>query len=172
VLVTFERDPERLAGAVTRAAISMVQLHGFQTPSFVRTARHLLPPGVTIIKALHIDGASCIEQRFLGQYERAGTDWLLLDNSAGGTRVGSTGQTLDAATARAVVDASRCPFMLAGGLSLDNRAEFADLIADPRYVGADIDSHARDHRGELCHERVAPIVSAWHAREGRSARPG
>ena len=67
-----------------------VQLHGYQTPGFVRAVKGIAPE-VRVIKVLHVRGGACIEERLIGGYEKAGVDVFLFDAVAEDGRVGSTG---------------------------------------------------------------------------------
>ena len=78
-------------------------------------------------------------------------------------RVGSTGQALDPAVVAPLVDKLTRPFLLAGGISAANRADYAALAAHPLFLGIDVDTNARGADGEIRAERVAAITRAWKA---------
>ena len=110
---------------------------------------------------LHISGQECVEEPLIGSYEKAGVDVFLFDPVPDDGQVGSTGQTLDAGYALTLADKLSRPFLLAGGLSADDVAPHADLVAHPRYLGIDVDTNARGDDGKISDEKVAAITHAW-----------
>ena len=121
-----------------------------------------IAPDVRVIKVLHIRSRKCIEeQELLGAYESAGVDVFLFDAVADDGRVGSTGQTLDPDLVAALAERLTLPFLLAGGISADNRERFAALAAHPRFLGIDVDTNARGPDGKISEEKVAAICGAW-----------
>ncbi|GAA1427769.1 hypothetical protein GCM10009601_39520 [Streptomyces thermospinosisporus] len=163
VLVTFSSDPGELLRAVRTARVPYVQLHGFQTPGTVRALRRHGPAGLTIIKALHLRGAACLEDRLTDAYERAGADWFLLDTAAADGRIGSTGEPLRDAAVRRLAERIRLPFLLAGGLHGGNSGDFTRTRAHPRFLGIDVDSAARGEDGLLCAGRAAAVADTWRS---------
>ena len=95
VMVTFLKDVDAVREALDESPVRWVQLHGYQTPGFVRAVKGIAPE-VRVIKVLHVRGDSCIEERLIGSYEKAGVDVFLFDAVSEDGRVGSTGQTLNA----------------------------------------------------------------------------
>ena len=162
VLVTFSRDVARLGEALRGAGASWLQLHGYQTPGVIRKLKATIP-GVRVIKVLHVRGGECVEEPLIGSYERAGVDVFLFDATAPDGRVGSTGQTLDPAVAHSLAGRLSRPFLLAGGISAENRDRYAALAAHPMFMGVDIDTNARGADGLVSDERVAAIAAAWKA---------
>lgn len=161
VLVTFGADPEALARLTGGEGPSWIQLHGYQPPGMVRALRALVPDGVRIVKVLHVEGASCVEARLIGAYERAGTDCFLLDAVGAGGRVGSTAVSLDDAIVTGLADRMERPFLLAGGLGEGNRDRFGGAVAHPRFLGIDVDSAARGEDGLLATANAAAVTRAW-----------
>lgn len=165
VLVTFSKDVERLARPLETSGAQWVQLHGYQTPGTVRTIKRL-GPDVRVIKVLHVRGEECVEAPLIGSYERAGVDVFLLDAVAADGRVGSTGDTLSAGVALALAEQLARPFLLAGGISAENRASYAELAAHPRFMGVDVDTNARGEDGKVDAARVGAISAAWKPAAG------
>ena len=122
-----------------------MQLHGYQTPGFVGAVKSIAPD-VRVIKVLHVRGGKCVEERLIGAYEKAGVDVFLFDAVAEDGRVGSTGQTLDADLVASLAEGLTRPFLLAGGISAENRERYAALAAHPRFLGIDVDTNARGRR--------------------------
>lgn len=161
VAVTFGSDATALARLTAGGGPSWIQLHGYQPPATVRALRALVPDGVRIVKVLHVQDGSCVETGLIGAYERAGTDCFLLDAVAADGRVGSTALPLQEATVTALADRMTRPFLLAGGLSADNRGRFRGAVAHPRFLGIDVDSAARGTGGLLTEANAAAVAAAW-----------
>jgi phosphoribosylanthranilate isomerase len=168
VLVTFLKDVEAVRQALDESPVHWVQLHGYQTPGFVRAVKGIAPE-VRVIKVLHVRGDSCIEERLIGGYEKAGVDVFLFDAVSEDGRVGSTGQTLNPEVVASLAEGLTRPFLLAGGISAENRDEFAVLTAHPRYLGIDVDTNARGADGKVSAEKVAAIAGTWKTEGGRHA---
>ena len=114
-----------------------------------------------MIKVLHVRGDSCIEERLVGGYEKAGVDVFLFDAVSDDGRVGSTGQTLNADVVASLAEGLTRPFLLAGGISAENKDDFAVLAGHPRYLGIDVDTNARGADGKVSAEKVAAITRTW-----------
>ena len=168
VMVTFLKDVEAVREALDESQVHWVQLHGYQTPGFVRAVKGIAPE-VRVIKVLHVRGDACIEDRLIGAYEKAGVDVFLFDAVSEDGRVGSTGQTLNAELVASLAEGLTRPFLLAGGISAGNREQFAALAKHPRYLGIDVDTNARGADGKVSAEKVSAICQAW---KGPSAEGG
>jgi len=160
VLVTFLKDADALREAIESAPVSWVQLHGYQTPGLVKAVK-AISSNVRVLKVLHVRGGKCLEGPLVGAYERAGVDAFLFDTVADDGRVGSTGLTLDAALVAELAEPLDRPFLLAGGISDDNRNQFAPAEAAEGFLGIDVDTNARGSDGKVNAERVAAISRAW-----------
>jgi phosphoribosylanthranilate isomerase len=169
VLVTFSKDVERLARPLETVGAQWVQLHGYQTPGTVRAIRRL-GPEVRVIKVLHVRGEECVEAPLIGSYERAGVDVFLLDAVAADGRVGSTGNTLGAGVALALAGQLDRPFLLAGGISAENRTAYAELAGHRLFMGVDVDTNARGADGRVDAGRVGAISAAWKPPAGAGER--
>ncbi|HTP20437.1 MAG TPA: hypothetical protein VMJ65_12585 [Solirubrobacteraceae bacterium] len=164
VLVTFTKDAEVLRSALESAPVHWVQLHGYPTPGFVRKVK-ALGSDVRVIKVLHVKGGECVEAPLIGSYEKAGADVFLFDVVTDDGRVGSTGQALDPAAVAPLLDKLTRPFLLAGGISADNRPEYEKLAAHPLFMGIDVDTNARGADGKIDAARVEAIRRAWRANQ-------
>jgi phosphoribosylanthranilate isomerase len=160
VLVTFTKDAELLRSALTDGPVQWVQLHGYPTPGFVRKLK-AIDPKVRVIKVLHVRGDECVEASLIGSYEKAGVDVFLFDTVSEDGRVGSTGLSLDPAVVAALADRLTRPFLLAGGISAENRERYGALASHPLFLGIDVDTNARGADGKIAGENVAEIVRAW-----------
>jgi phosphoribosylanthranilate isomerase len=164
VLVTFTKDIEVLREALSRAPVSWVQLHGYPTPGFVRKVK-ALGSEVKVIKVLHVRGGECVEASLIGSYEKAGVDVFLFDTVSEDGRVGSTGLSLDADVVAGLVDRLTKPFLLAGGISAENRARYEQLTKHPLFLGIDVDTNARGAGGRIDSGNVAAIARAWRIQD-------
>jgi phosphoribosylanthranilate isomerase len=162
VLVTFLKDVEEIRRTLEGSEAHWVQLHGYPTPGFVGGAKGIAAD-VRVIKVLHIRKGKCIEERLIGAYENAGVDVFLFDAVADDGRVGSTGQTLDPDLVASLAEGLTRPFLLAGGISAENRERYAALAAHPLFLGIDVDTNARGPDGKVSEENVAAICRAWKA---------
>lgn len=160
VLVTFLKDVEALHEALGSSPVSWVQLHGYQTPGLVRAVKRI-DPGVGVIKVLHVRGRDCVEGPLIGSYEKAGVDVFLFDAVSEDGRVGSTGQALDPDYVASLAEKVSRPFLLAGGISAENRDQLAAPAAHPRFLGIDVDTHARGSDGKVSATHVHAISRAW-----------
>jgi phosphoribosylanthranilate isomerase len=163
VLVTFAKDAEVLRSALESAPVEWVQLHGYPTPGFVRKVK-AIGPEIKVIKVLHVKGGECVEASLIGSYEKAGVDVFLFDVVSDDGRVGSTGQELDPTVVAPLLDKLTRPFLLAGGISSDNRARYENLAAHPLFLGVDVDTNARGADGSISADSVAGITRAWRER--------
>jgi phosphoribosylanthranilate isomerase len=160
VLVTFSKDAEMLREALESAPVKWVQLHGYQTPGLVKALKRDVPD-VRVLKVLHVRGQDCVEAPLIGSYEKAGVDVFLFDAVAKDGRVGSTGETLDVDYVVSIADKLTRPFLIAGGISPENRGRHEALISHPRYLGVDVDTNARGDDGKIAAENVGAISAAW-----------
>jgi phosphoribosylanthranilate isomerase len=166
VLVTFAKDAEVLRSALESAPAQWVQLHGYPTPGFVRKVKAIEVGGepIKVIKVLHVKGGECVEASLIGSYEKAGVDVFLFDVVSDDGRVGSTGQELDPSVVAPLLDKLTRPFLLAGGISADNRSRYENLAAHRLFLGIDVDTNARGADGRISAGSVAAITGAWKKR--------
>jgi phosphoribosylanthranilate isomerase len=160
VLVTFLKDVDELREALEGSGVHWVQLHGYQMPGVVRKLKEI-SPDIRVLKVLHVRGGDCVEAPLIGSYEKAGVDVFLFDAVAKDGRVGSTGETLDPAVVASLADGISRPFLLAGGLSDDNRSDYEELTKHPHFLGIDVDTNARGADGKVSADRVEAILDAW-----------
>ncbi len=160
VLVTFLKDVDALREALEGSGVRWVQLHGYQMPGVVRAVKEI-SPDVRVLKVLHVRGEDCVEAPLIGSYEKAGVDVFLFDAVAADGRVGSTGETLDPTVVASLAERINRPFLLAGGLSDDNRDAYDELTRHPHFLGIDVDTNARGADGKVSADRVEAILRAW-----------
>jgi len=170
VLVTFAKDAEQLRATLEGAPVRWIQLHGYPTPGTIRKIKAIEAggDGVKVIKVLHVKGGECVEAPLLGSYEKAGVDVFLFDVVSDDGQVGSTGQAIDPAVVAPLADKLNRPFLLAGGISAANRADYEALASHPRFLGIDVDTNARAADGKISHDNVEAISRVWKDRAARS----
>jgi phosphoribosylanthranilate isomerase len=164
VIVTFIADPRRVCDIALQADARWLQLHGYQSPTVVRALKLGLGDDVRIIKALHLRGRTCLEERLIAAYERAGVDVFLLDSTAPDGRLGSTGRPLEPRAAGRVIAKLSRPFMLAGGLDAAAARAHAANLGHVGCLGLDVDTGARAADGAIDVVKVRAIRDAWTAR--------
>jgi phosphoribosylanthranilate isomerase len=169
VIVTFLNDPDVLLHVAARAGVQWVQLHGYQPPAMVRALKSAEPVPLIVVKVLHVQGDECVELPLLKSYERAGTDFFLLDTTTQSGRIGSTGQTLQSSVVLDIADRMSLPFLLAGGINAHNRLDFEPVVEHPRFFGIDVDSAARDPNGKFRMEQIAAIRANWQTERDERA---
>jgi phosphoribosylanthranilate isomerase len=171
VLVTFARDVELLGEAMSGSGVEWIQLHGYQTPGVVRAIKRRVPDA-RVIKVLHVRGGECLEAPFVAAYEKAGADVFLFDVLTEDGRVGSTGQSLDGELVASLAERLTRPFLIAGGISAANRADYEAPIGHPLFLGIDVDTNARGQDGLVDAAHVAAITEAWKDRNGEEHADG
>ena len=152
VMVTHLTDPEEVADIAGYMKVRAVQVHGDMDVRGIRTLRSFLP-GVLIIKTIHVTGD---ESAFRAREFAAAADMLLLDTAAGG-KIGGTGVTHDWSVSAEIVESSRVPVILAGGLNPEN---VAAAIEQVKPHGVDANSGLEHGDGSKDFEKIKAFVAA------------
>lgn len=160
VMVTHLTDPEEVADVASYMKVRAVQVHGDMDVRALRTLRSLLP-GVLVIKTIHVTGD---EAAFRAREYAAAADMLLLDTAHEG-RIGGTGVTHDWSVSAGIVESSRIPVILAGGL---NSGNVASAIERVRPAGVDANSGLEHEDGRKDFEKIKAFVSAAGLLTGRT----
>jgi len=140
IRVALSVDTDLDAIVVMTQAVGPDILHlcgpsGALRPDDVAVLRGRLP-GIRIMQAISVAGAEAIQQARSYQHV---ADYLILDTQAPDIPgVGASGRTHDWAISRAIVEQSRVPVILAGGLGPEN---VADAIRAVRPWGVDSLTH-------------------------------
>lgn len=137
VLITYLTDPEAILRLADGLGARIVQLHGPITPSRVQALRRR-DPGLTLLRSLVVGRPGEGEQDLLRTLEDCSpwVDGFLTDSHdpASGAS-GATGLTHDWVLSRALVERTRRPVILAGGLRPDN---VRHAIRTVRPAGVDV----------------------------------
>jgi len=160
VMVTHLTDPEEVADIAGYMKVRAVQVHGDMDVRGLRTLRSLLP-GVLIIKTIHVTGD---EAAFRARDYAAAADMLLLDTAAGG-KIGGTGVTHDWSVSAEIVESSRVPVILAGGLNPENVAAAIEKVKPD---GVDANSGLEHEDGSKDFEKIKAFVAAAQLLTGRT----
>ena len=112
--VFVNEAPERIAELLEEGIIDTAQLHGSETPEYVRVLRALTDR--PLIQAFRVDSPADPpgDSPLSSAAESSAADYILLDSGSGGT-----GETFDWEQIRHI----RRPYFLAGGLTPDNISE-------------------------------------------------
>jgi len=153
------RDAEEIAGVVTEAGLTTVQLHGGLDEGLVGRLAERFAGRVRITQTLHwVVGADGGAERLAEEMERVAelgvVDRVLVDSKVGG---GGTGVAFDWAAARAVFAGAPAGMRLivAGGLRAENVAE---AIAGLRPWGVDVASGVEASPGRKDPVRLARFI--------------
>lgn len=155
-------DPtdEALGAALDAAPLAMIQLHGHEAPERVRAVRATF--GLPVMKALPIEAAAD-----LAAIETYGAvaDVLLVDAkpAAGAALTGGAGVAFDWSLLSGV--RWPAPWMLAGGLTVENVAEAIAITGAP---AVDVSSGVEAARGVKDAEKIRAFCAAAQ----RGAAPG
>ncbi len=138
---------EHVAGVAEQVALTMIQLHGDEGPTFCgEVARRT---GCKVIKAVRVHSRADIQA--LSAYH---TDFHLLDSYVPGVR-GGTGETFEWELARA--HRGKTPMILSGGLNAGN---VAAAIAAVRPYAVDVASGVESSPGVKDPEQLAAFAAA------------
>lgn len=148
----FVNQPlDEVVEAVETIGLTYVQLHGDEGPAFCQAV--VQRTGAKVIKAARIKHASDLRE-----IDRYRVDLHLLDAGTDDGTYGGTGETWDwslVASRR-----SRIPFLLAGGLNVDN---VADAITATSPWGIDVSSGVEDAPGVKSAEKLEALFAAVRA---------
>ncbi|CAE7944417.1 TRP1, partial [Symbiodinium sp. KB8] len=161
--VFLDQALEEVSKTTTATDVDVVQLHGDESPDFVRELRAQLPDR-WIIKVAHLpptssgEGASPEEleelrRKLMGYCEVC--DSILLDTAVKGSNSGGTGAAFDWAVVRVVQEQWQIPVIVAGGLTDTNVAE---LVASVGPFGVDVASGVEDAPGIKNSEKTPRYV--------------
>lgn len=150
-------DPELIAYTVKQLGLSVVQLHGDETPKDIKNLRTLLPKQCQIWKA---HGVS--EQ--LPKFEKFNVDKHLLDTRVG-NKTGGTGAAFDWMLLNNLSAESKSKIILAGGLTPEN-AHQACLIG---CAGLDFNSGVESAPGKKDAHKLKAVFTTIRKYLQRSA---
>ena len=130
--VFVDADIEQIKHTVEDYALDIVQLHGHETPEFLRQLRSVFDHSIAIIKTFNIATEDDLKAT---QAYKGIADYFLFDTK--GQSVGGNGEKFD----WSVLDAydGSTPFLLSGGIGPDD-ANRVRAFHHPQCIGIDLNS--------------------------------
>jgi phosphoribosylanthranilate isomerase len=158
VLLTSRTGADAICEHVEATGVDTVQIVDAPGAGTYAHLRRALPK-LRIIQVIHVEDARAIDQAARAAED---VDALLLDSgkpSAAVRTLGGTGDVHDWSISRRIVEASRAPVFLAGGL---NPSNVRGAIAAVRPFGVDVCSGLRrkEHGAPLDREKLAAFAGA------------
>lgn len=147
--------------------LDIIQLHGDESPTFIRNLRATLDPdirpGIKFIKAVSI-GSAEDARGYLGYEDCA--DYFLFDTRC--ACVGGSGRQFD----WSILDAydGQTPFLLSGGIGPDDGERIAG-IDHPLFAGIDLNSRFETEPGMKDVEMLRKFIRATASRKSIGANP-
>ncbi|WP_247237970.1 phosphoribosylanthranilate isomerase [Telluribacter sp. SYSU D00476] len=153
--VFVNANPGYIQTMVKRFDLQYVQLHGNELPDICRIIRQ---KGVNIIKAFQVD--ENFNFAMLNNYKPF-CDMFLFDTK--GANFGGNGTTFDWSLLRKYDNEK--PFLLSGGISLDNIEQVIELSRSQRIYGIDINSQFEREAGLKDIDRVQQLIAKIRVKE-------
>ena len=153
--VFVNANPGYIQNMVKRFDLQYVQLHGNELPDICRTIRQ---KGVNVIKAFQVDAN--FNFAMLNNYKPF-CDMFLFDTK--GTSFGGNGTTFDWSLLRKYDNEK--PFLLSGGISLDNIEQVIELSRSQRIYGIDVNSQFEREAGLKDIDRVQQLIAKIRVKE-------
>lgn len=152
VAITYVGNAREAADLCRYLGVSTLQLHG-EFPSQELPVLRAALPHLRIIRAVHVTGP---EARARARSLERHVDAIILDTYDPETgRHGATGKTHDWGLSRALVEASRVPMILAGGLT---PANVAAAIAAVQPWAVDVHTGVEEPDGRRSFDRIRAFV--------------
>ncbi|MBX7134496.1 MAG: phosphoribosylanthranilate isomerase [Fimbriimonadaceae bacterium] len=154
-LLTSKSDSDPIIAQVRRTGVSTAQFVDELVPGAHQMIREALP-ALKQVQVIHVTGPESLDEALAVAPE---VDALLLDSGNPNLAVkelGGTGRVHDWTVSRAIVEQSRIPVFLAGGLKADNVNEALDRVGP---YGLDICSGVRTN-GSLDPEKLSRFLAA------------
>jgi len=152
-LLTSKRTVDEVAAQVLRCRTNTVQIVDEFDEAYDDLRKSL--PGVKIVQVVHVTGEGSVEEAVAVSES---VDAILLDSGNPSLEVkelGGTGRVHDWTLSRRIVDGSRCPVFLAGGL---NSGNVRDAIEAVRPFGLDLCSSVRTE-GKLDESKLSEFFA-------------
>ena len=149
---------EMAQNIITRAVnyrLDIIQLHGHESPTFIRNLRHTLDPdlrpGIRFMKAVSI---ACADDLLLCKDYEDCVDYFLFDTKC--TTVGGSGRQFDWSLLKAYN--GQKPFLLSGGIGPDD-ADRIKTFSHPQCIGIDLNSRFETEPGMKDVEALRSFLS-------------
>lgn len=148
--VFVDQSPERVANAASEARLTMVQLHGSETPE---DCAQLSLPIIKAFRVSPIDDASVLRERML-PFDSV-VDYFLLDTYHAAA-AGGTGEVFDWRIAAEL--AREFPLFLSGGIDASNVREAVDRV---RPLAIDLSSGVESRPGSKDFDLVGQFLEVF-----------
>lgn len=154
VAITYVDSAREAVDLCRYLGVDTLQLHGeFPTQDLPLIKAGL--PNLKVIRSVHVTGKEALAKvRSLARH----VDAIILDTyDAASKRCGATGKTHDWSLSRQIVEQSRVPIILAGGLNPDNVAEAIETV---RPWAVDVHTGVENEDGTRNFEKIREFVAA------------
>lgn len=162
VLITYETNPNELAKLIQYLEVNIIQIHSDIDPMTLEALKSRLP-GLKIIKSLIVKEDNLEELKSQVNEFTPYTDAFITDTFDFATGAcGATGKTHSWKISKALVEFTRKPVILAGGLNPQNVAQ---AISTVEPAGVDVHTGIEDASGfknpELCRKFVKRAIKTF-----------
>jgi len=161
VLITYLFEAEEIVNLARQLNAKVIQLHGAISISEIQKIK-ILEPGISIIKSLIVKENNLEELTLELKLFSSWVDYFITDTFDAKTgATGATGRTHDWNISRRIVDLSKRPVILAGGLNPSNIAEAIQFV---KPAGVDVHTGVENSKGQK-----DPVLVQEFVRRSRSA---
>lgn len=148
VMVIMPGTVEDAVGLYEAVKPPFIQLHGDESPEFVKELRSAVP--CDVIKTIHVEGKDSVKR---AQNHAKFADAILLDTAT--EKAGGSGVIHDWEISRRIVEVVEIPVFLAGGLTLENVKE---AIEAAKPYGVDVASGVESAGGGKDIKKVKDFI--------------
>ena len=153
VMVTHLRDPNKIVKLAKYIRVDTIQLHGGSNITEIKKIRKYLP-NVKIYRTFHVINQNILKE--VKEFEKY-IDAILLDSINIKTdQIGGTGKVHDWNLSKKVVQISKKPVILAGGL---NPTNIAKAIKQVKPFGVDVNSGVKNKKGMKDYKKLKKFIS-------------
>jgi len=159
VALTLATDPDEICAMVEKVRPTILHIApAVVSPEECDEIREEVVP-VKVMRTIGVKGPEAI--RWADIYQQA-ADYILLDSFAGASQAGAAGKPHDWTISKRVVERSRLPVVLAGGLAPENVAEAIRAVR-PWGVDSFTQTDVAGHRGHKDLARVREFIASARA---------
>jgi phosphoribosylanthranilate isomerase len=152
VLILEDEKIKKVIDLCNLLSTNNVQLHGNESSEYCKELKKKKKT-IKIIKALKAEEETLQK---LKDYEKV-CDFILLDSANKKNQMGGTGKTADWKIARKIIEKSKLPVILAGGLNPDN---IKDAIKKVKPYAIDMNSGVESKPGKKDEELIRKLFNA------------
>ena len=156
-LLLNDSDYKSISSYYKEVKSSAIQLIGDIKPEDIIKLKNSLP-GIKLIKVIHITSEEAVD--LAKTYEDCNAVNELLLDSKIGNKLGGTGKVHNWDISRRIVESSKKPVWLAGGLNTGNLEE---AIKTVRPYGVDVETGVQNPDGSKDYEEIKKFISIAHS---------